>query len=170
MEASSERVITTMQRVHLLICWVVCVAIVAWSVLPGFARSGSSTPFVTIAAGTTSRIREPEQLAIRDQNAWQKLWRRHSGSAASPIVNFNTDMVIAMFAGELSEPATLAIMRIARESDRLVVLYRVGPTRPPLDGSGIPPVAPFHIVRVARSALPVTFIRIKVPPVLAPQP
>jgi hypothetical protein len=159
-----------MQKTRLRIYWVVCVGIVAWSVLPGVAQSSSSVPFATIAIGTTSRIRGPERLAIRNQAAWQRLWRRHSGLTAAPSVDFDTDMVIATFAGELSEPATLAIMRIVRESDRLVVLYRVGPTRPPLDGSGFPTVAPFHIVLVARSTLPVTFTQIKTPPVLAPPP
>ena len=49
-------------------------------------------------------------------------------------MDFARDIVIAVFAGEFTEPAMIAITRIIREPHRLIVLYSVSPTRPPLDG------------------------------------
>ena len=148
----------------------ICIGIVAGALLPVSARSGTDVPFVTIAAGTVSGIRHPDHVIIRDQPAWESLWRRHSGSMVAPPVDFSHNMAIAVFAGEFTEPAALTIVRIRREGNRLVVLYRSGPTRPALDGASTVPVTPFHIVRTARAMLTVTFSEINTPPVVVPPP
>jgi len=164
-----EGVTTAMTRgLHMRL--LVCIGIVVGAVLPVSAQSGTEVPFVTIAAGTVSGIRHPVHVIIRDQPAWESLWRRHSGLTVAPSVDFSHNMVIAVFAGEFTEPAALTIVRIVRERSQLVVLYRSGPTRPPLDGASIVPVTPFHIVRTARATLVVTFSQIKTPPVVVPPP
>lgn len=154
-----------MQRIALYVLLSVLLgAISSAGPQPALAQSGPSVSFVTIAQGKNSSIREPARFVIRDQAAWRSLWRRHSGTTAAPAVNFSRNMVIAVFAGEFAEPAAVAILRITREPNRLTVLYRAGPTRPLPDGYTV--VAPFHIVRVARSALPVRFLKIKTPPIV----
>lgn len=131
---------------------------------------GPTVPFTTVAMGNTSRIREPAHLVIRDRDAWLPTWRRHAGPALqAPPVDFSHDIVIAMFAGQSAAPRRMAITRIIREPARLVVWYVLADTRPLPDTEGVNPVAPFHIVRLARSPLPVRFFQAKTAPVL-PQP
>ena len=161
--------VTTAMTGALHIRLLVCIGIVVGVVLPVSAQS-TEVPFVTIAAGTVSGIRHPVHVIIRDQPAWQSLWRRHSGLPVAPSVDFSHNMVIAVFAGEFTEPAALTIVRIVRERTQLVVLYRSGATRPPLDGASTVPVTPFHIVGTARATLGVTFSQIKTPPVVVPPP
>lgn len=145
-------------------------------IAPGTAASqtpaGSPVPFVTIAAADISHMHEPGQLVIRDQAGWADLWRRVAGPGGPPPppVDFHRDMLIGVFAGQISEPATVAISRIMRTSDRLVIWYAVKHTRPPLDGGGTFSSAPFHIVRLARSPLPVEFFQVKTPQVLRSPP
>jgi hypothetical protein len=125
----------------------------------------SPMPTTTISAGAVSRIHTLTRVVVRDQAAWADLWRRHTGRAdAPPAVNFDRDMVAAVFAGDSPEPIAVGITRIARESNRVVVTYTLAATRPMGDARG-PVMAPFHIVRVARSPLPVTFVLLKRPQV-----
>ncbi len=132
------------------------------------APTGLPVPFATIAAGKFSRIPTPMTLVLRTQAEWADLWRRAAGpgGAVPPAVDFRREMVAAVFGGQVSEPAAMAITRIARTSDRLMIWYTLTFTRPPLDG-GVPVAfAPFHIVRLARSPLPVEFVQVEMPPVL----
>ncbi len=141
----------------------------AIGVLASTAVSAAETPtvaFVSVAAGERSAILSPQQIVVRDQEAWIALWRRHSGDASvtAPLIDFQTSMVLAVFAGRAPASTTVAIVRILSEPDRLVVQYRVGERRPITDAGQ--EVTPFHIVRVRRSALRVSFQRVKTIPVL----
>jgi hypothetical protein len=75
-------------------------------------------------------------------------------------------MVIAVFAGESPQSAALGIARITVVSDRLAVWYSFRETRPlpaaEVDGAS----APYHIVKLGRSSLPVSFFAITTPPVM----
>ncbi len=139
---------------------------------PAPVQDGPTVPFVTVAAGNSSGIHEPEQLVIRDQATWFTVWRRHIASRALPVpaVDFDRQMIIAMFAGQSRVPRSLTIRRIVQESDRLVVWYTLRDTRPLPDGEGLTPAAPFQIVRLARSRLPVRFSQVKTPQVYLPPP
>jgi len=125
-------------------------------------------PFVTIAAGTTSSIRTPGQFVVRTQADWLALWRRHGGPTGSaiPQVDFHRDMVVGVFAGEVRGQAAVAIVRISREPDRLVVWYSFRDTRPIPGAESSVPSAPFSIVRLLRSPLPVSFVQVKAPQVI----
>ena len=158
-----------MRRASAPALFLALLAISPCAAAPSSAQSTPSVPFATIAAGAESRVRQPGEFVIRSRAAWQSLWRRHSGTNSAPRVDFARDIVIAVFAGEFTEPAMIAITRIIREPHSLIVLYGVSPTRPPLDGPGMLLIAPFHIVRMVHSALPVVFFRVKTPPVLTPQ-
>lgn len=144
--------------------------LMAVAVTAGAAQAPTDlpVPFATIAAGKFSRIPTPMTLVLRTQAEWADLWRRAAGpeGAAPPEVDFRREMVAAVFGGQVSEPAAMAITRIARTSDRLMIWYTLTFIRPPLDG-GVPvSFAPFHIVRLARSPLPVEFVQVETPPVL----
>lgn len=130
--------------------------------------TGLPVPFATIAAGKFSRMHTPMTLVIRTQAEWADLWHRAAvpGGTAAPTIDFRRDMVAAVFGGQVSEPAAMAITRIARVSDRLMIWYTLTFTRPPFDGGTQVSFAPFHIVRLARSPLPVEFVQVEMPPVL----
>jgi hypothetical protein len=134
----------------------------------GQAPSGAPLPFITIAAGTTSGIRTPGRSVVRTEADWLALWRRHGGSAggAAPRVDFSRDMVIGVFAGEVRGQAAIGIARITREPDRLVVWYTYRDTRPIPTAESSVPSAPFSIIRLPRSSLPVSFVQVKTPLVL----
>lgn len=133
---------------------------------------GPSVPFRTVIYGTTSHITEPATAVVRDREAWIALWRRHTGSdrAAPPPVDFSRDMVVAVFGGTSTEVTAAGIARITREPAGLVVWYSVHATRPLPPGDLGTARAPFHIVRLAQSALPVAFSLLKTQPILRQQP
>ncbi len=141
------------------------------SVLPAPAgANGLDVPFVTVAAGRTSGIRQPLRAVIRDRDAWLALWRRHAGSTAvAPPVDFAREMVVAVFGGSGAGARSVTITRIARGPARLTVWYVTAERSPLPEEGGQSPAAPFHIVRLARSSLPVSFKPTKTFPVV-PQP
>lgn len=132
---------------------------------------GPSVPFKTVLAGTTSHITEPATVVVRDNAAWIALWHRHTGAnhGMPPAVDFAHDMVVAVFGGASTEPTAAGVARITREPKGLVVWYSVQATRPGPPESGTVR-SPFHIVRLARSALPVTFYFLKTPEILRQRP
>ncbi len=158
-----------MRKAALVFMVLVCAVLLASG---GSARSAPNAPavsFVTIASGRTSGILQPAQSVIRDRESWLALWRRHAGPAApAPAVDFSREMAIAIFAGASAAPRIVTIARIVREPERLTVWYVVR-ERPLTDTEGLKPTAAFHIVRLARSPLPVSFSAVKSFPVV-PQP
>ena len=133
--------------------------------------SGLLLPFVTVAGGKVSRVLVPERLVVRDDAAWLTLWRRHAGpdSGPPPPVNFDRDMVIALFAGKAPDSAVLAITQIVGSPDRLEVRYTLRETRPLPAAVTDSSAAPFQIVRLVRSSLPVSFVQLKTPQVFRVQ-
>ena len=131
---------------------------------------GPSVPFKTVVAGTTSHITEPATVVVRDKAAWSALWRRHIGAehGALPPVDFTHDMVVAVFGGTSTEATRAGIARITREPTGLVVWYSVQATRPgPGEGTAH---APYHIVKLSQSTLPVAFHFLKTQEILRQQP
>ncbi len=139
-----------------------------------FARglSDLTVPFVTLAKGKTSGVRVATEFVIRDRASWLALWRLHPalGPGSPPTVDFGREMVIAIFAGETPASVALAISRITREPQRLIVWYSLADRHPLPQAEDAVQITPFHIVRLARSELPVRFMRAKTPPVLRLSP
>lgn len=133
------------------------------------AQPSSDVEFTVLAAGTDSGIRTPTQVIIRDAAAWRALWIRHAGPAARPpSVDFGREMVVALFAGMQSMATRLAVSRIVREPDRLVVYYMLMEMRPLPQPEEMPAARPFVMVRLARSPLRVDVVRQRTPPVTRP--
>jgi hypothetical protein len=125
--------------------------------------SANVVSFKTVETGPTSGIREATWLAVRDAAAWTELWRRHVGTAArpAPAVDFEREMVIAVFAGESVWSNGLAIIRVVRDVDRLVVHYAMEDMKSLPISQAVVPAMPFHIVRIPRSTVPVWFSLMK---------
>ncbi len=120
-------------------------------------------PFTTVAAGTASGIRTLTLVVIRNPAEWTRVWHQHAEGArgkdaAEPTIDFTQQMVIAVFAGEVGLDTRVTIIKIVQDKQRLQVVYRIGAPQPgptPLDLSA---ATPFHIVRLARTPHPVTFV------------
>ena len=134
---------------------------------PGDTFSGPPVPFATVAQGTVSGVHAPIRMTIHDTKNWERLWNQLMAPGRRlPAVDFGRDMVIALSSGPRPEPATLTITRIMRLPGKLVVWYTVAQPRPLPEGGSARTSAPFHVVRLARSPLPVDFVFLKTPPIL----
>jgi len=134
------------------------------------APAGSATgadeqvaPFTTVAAGTASGIRSPSLVVIRNPTDWTRVWHKHAvglrgKEAAEPTIDFTQEMVIAVFAGEVGLDTRVAIITIAQNKERLRVVYRIANPQPGPTSLDLTAATPFHVVRLARSPYPVTFV------------
>jgi uncharacterized membrane protein len=112
--------------------------------------SGDEAPR-TLARGEDSRLVEARRFVIRDPQAFAAIWTAHAGSdAAVPRVDFDADMVVAVFAGERPTPGFgVTVTGSRREADALVIT--VTETTP--DGSGVVAqvlTSPYHVARLPR--------------------
>jgi len=134
----------------------------------GFAdpRTQAPTAFRTIAQGPQSGIRTASEFVIRSRSEWEALWRRHTAGTpqarATPRdVDFSREMVIAVFAGEVSVGSRFGIARITRRADQLLVVVHLR-GRPGPEPVDVEPATPFHIIRLPHLTLPVVFEKAKV--------
>lgn len=129
---------------------------------PAAPPPAPTVAYQTVDTGRISSIREPSELVIRDAAAWTALWQRHAGTARPvPAINFDKDMVIAVFAGESVWSNALVVLRIVREPDRLVVFYAMADMKPLPISQQVTSAMPFHIVRVPKSGMTVWFSLMK---------
>ncbi len=120
-------------------------------------------PFTTVAAGTASGIRTLTLVVIRNPTEWTRVWNKHTGDkkgkdAAEPTIDFTQQMVIAVFAGEVGLDTRVTIIKIVQDRQRLQVVYRIATPQPGPTPLGPTAATPFHIVRLARTPHPVTFV------------
>jgi hypothetical protein len=131
----------------------------AHSLVP-FAMVAQGTAFTTVAQGSMSNIEAPRQAIVRTAADWQVLWKQHDGAGAAPAVDFTQYPVAAVFLG--SRPTagfTVEITAAKTEGTRTVVEYLE--RQPPRDAFVAQVLtAPFHIVRIARTAGPIEFRRL----------
>jgi len=119
-----------------------------------------SPEFETIDKGTQSGYHKRGSLVIKDQAGWENVWNLHTSNLDQiphvPEVDFNTDMVIAIFRGEFpSSGFYTEITNIAESKDKLEVT--VTETND-LQGMLLDVMTyPYHIVKLRRSDLPVEF-------------
>lgn len=123
----------------------------------------TSVPFKTVAQGTASGIREPKFVVIRHEQEWKALWAAHTGPvtppAPLPAVDFATEMIVAVFAGERpSGGQGIVVETIEAEKRRgtLVVVYR---QTPPGAASSQALTQPFHMVKTETIEGAATFVR-----------
>jgi len=106
----------------------------------------------TIAKGIRSGIREPSQIAIRNQTEWQQLWREHSSAstapASLPTVDFDKELVAAVFLGEKPSGGYGVEISSAEVIDRALTVFvkETSPSPGAIVTQGFN--QPFHIVRI----------------------
>ncbi len=123
--------------------------------------SGNDVPFTTIDSGSNSGVNVRHLVAIKDQAEWMALWRRHASNLqpppTPPNVDFNSEMVVAVFSGERKSGGYgIQVDSIKLAGNKLVVI--VSETSPgPGDITMMMITQPYHIVRLGKSTLPVVF-------------
>ena len=121
---------------------------------------GADIAVVTVARGPLSAIEETREVVVRDRAAWEQLWKSHAAAAAVPPVDFERDMVAAVFLGMKNTGGfSVEILRGRREGATLIVEY--AERSPGADAVVIQMLtSPFHIVRMAKHTGPVQFRRV----------
>lgn len=121
-------------------------------------------PFTAIDAGTSSGIATRDKFVIKDADQWLELWQRHTAHRISvappPTVDFTSEMVLAVFAGEHhSQGSSIQIDSIKKADNRVIVL--VSETNPGGGAGRVPnplgETRPYFIARTAQSSVPVVF-------------
>ena len=105
----------------------------------------------TVARGDGSRIVEPRRVVVRTADEWRALWAAHVGPGGeAPAIDFASEMVAAVFAGERPTPGyAVEITGVMEERDGLRIFCRE--TRPPAGLLAAQILtSPFHIVRLPR--------------------
>jgi len=120
--------------------------------LEPFNKSTNLVPLKTIAKGFRSGIREPSQIAVRSQSEWQKLWRQHTSTstvpAPLPVVDFDKEIVAAVFLGEKPTGGYGVEISSAEVADRALTVF-VRETSPKPGAMVTQAInQPFHIVRI----------------------
>ncbi|PIQ26932.1 hypothetical protein COW36_17015 [bacterium (Candidatus Blackallbacteria) CG17_big_fil_post_rev_8_21_14_2_50_48_46] len=116
--------------------------------------TGSSALTLETLSTRSSRILSSENLAVSDEASWQELWLRHYGSNSDrPMVNFETETVLAVFAGQKRTGGySIRITQVAIKGSELVVSYQeTAPSSSNLVSQSLS--SPAHLVKVRSSKL-----------------
>ncbi|PCI37843.1 MAG: hypothetical protein COB53_05625 [Elusimicrobia bacterium] len=92
---------------------------------------------------------------LTDPKDFADLWDRLGRTEAMPSVDFEKEMVIAVFAQRSDSRRHIEIVSVAKQGGRIVIRYRVTPVA---NRKG--PSAPYHVVTVERSAYPFSFVQV----------
>ena len=109
--------------------------------------------FQTVLRGYQSGVREPLETVARNQINWETLWRKHVAKEANPptppLVDFNKEIVVAVFLGERPTGGhDIEITKVEQTDGKLVVSV-VERKPPPGSLTTQAFTQPFHIIKVA---------------------
>ena len=110
--------------------------------------------------GNNAKQEKPQRLVIKDQKAWEKTWALMKGNImpkqAAPKIDFNKNMVIAVFMGrKMSGGYSIKVAKID-DKDKLIVTVKE--SSPPKGGmTTMALTSPYHVVVIAKSAKEVEF-------------
>jgi hypothetical protein len=129
---------------------------------PSAANDTPSTPvqMQTLNSDMMSGVDRAEQAVARNDREWQALWQRHAPGRTAPAVDFNRNMVLAVFLG--SRPSAgyqVQITGVRREGTALIVQWNEG--RPGRDQvASAVMTSPAHIIAVPRHEGEVRFEKV----------
>ena len=119
---------------------------------------------VTLGKGSQSGVRERKFVVIKSESDWKALWNSHASVSVPPkerlLVDFQTEMIVAVFSGEKSTGGySIQISRIQEDSTKHALEVIVHESKPPPGAMVIQALTqPYHIVKLTRIDLPVTFV------------
>ncbi len=124
---------------------------------------GQTVSFTTIDQGTQSGVRQRKSLVIKSAEEWESLLQTHRmphGSAASGApIDFNREMVVAVFMGEKpSGGYGIAITRIEADYENQQLHITVRERNPPPNTLSTQALTqPYHIIKLAKIDVPIVF-------------
>jgi len=121
-------------------------------------------PMVTIQKGNFSGIHQPLQVTVSDEKEWEALWKKHTSIQSPPpplpAVDFSTEMVVGLFAGDKTTGGyDVEISKVELKDLDLLIFYVE--KNPAPGGMAIQAVTqPFHIVKVPKHDGPIIFMNL----------
>ncbi|MDO8231927.1 MAG: protease complex subunit PrcB family protein [bacterium] len=119
----------------------------------GSASAAVAVPFERIANGVRSTVKERVNYAISSSGQMAELWTLLDKSGVPPAIDFNRQMVIAVFAGE--KPAVgygISVSKVTDADQRLVTVTLQNPEGTCTSKSSN--TAPYEIIVVPIAPLP----------------
>ena len=110
----------------------------------------ASVPMRSLDKGISSQIDVARQAAVRSDAEWNMLWSQHASDRTRPAVDFNREMVLAVFVGTRPTAGfSVEIVGAREESGALVVSYRESrPTAGIVTAQVL--TSPYHLVAVPK--------------------
>lgn len=149
-------------RKMLLVGWLVLIAVIIGSFI--FLSNGGSfpnnsaaviVPFTRIVQGDHSTVATRVNYLITSTDEFDRLWKMVDASGTPPVVDFKTNVVMAVFAGEQPTTGyTIEISNIEDSIERTVSLTIAKPGTNCIEGQVI--TAPYEIVIVPTTSLSLT--------------
>jgi hypothetical protein len=145
----------------LSVAWLFFAAIGACSIAADVPPKHS---FVSVAKGPRSGVRERKLAVVKSETEWADLWNLHAALATPrkepPAVNFQSEMIVAVFAGEKRTGGyAIEITRVEQDPTKNLVEVFVRETKPPPGAITTQALTqPFHIVKLNKTELPVNFV------------
>lgn|SRR5689334_14172219 len=106
----------------------------------------------TIDKGQNSQIDTARQVSAHTADEWTKLWMQHAGARPRPSVDFNNEVIAAVFLG--SRPTAgygVEIVRARQAGVAMLVSYKE--TRPAPDSVAAQVLtSPYHIVAIPKGS------------------
>ncbi|MPY90966.1 MAG: VWA domain-containing protein [Luteitalea sp.] len=119
--------------------------------------SSDAVAFASFAFGPLSNRSEAEQVVIRSQAEWARLWQSLPTEKAMPEVDFEQEMLVAVFLGRRSTGGySVRVESVRREGEGIVVVYKeVAPAPGAVRTQQL--TTPFVVARVVKTDGPVQF-------------
>ena len=142
------------------VCCVVILTLLLETVSAAEASDGySPISFVSIGQGSASGIVDPREIVIQSEQEWWDLWKHHAPSGSPPPVDFATELVVGIFAGQRPTSGyQVQVVTVERVGAETSVIYQI--KSPPKDALVAQVLTqPFHLIRLPRLGLPIRFKR-----------
>lgn len=120
-------------------------------------------PFVTVDKGYMSGTVERQFVVVKNEEEWGNLWARHKSKVfpapQPPVVDFQREMIIAVFSGEKRTGGYgIEIRKIEEDREKRQLIVSFLEIQPPPRSAVIQVFTqPYHLVRLQKLDLPVKF-------------
>ena len=139
------------------LCLAILVVVVGVSIL-GSNKGGPAAvlvPFTTIAEGPHSKVTSRVNYLIDTQEELTELWEFLKEPPPVPMVDFNTKVVAAVFAGETSTAGYgIAVSEVEDVDKRVVKIELTKPDEGCVLAQSV--TAPYQVIELPKTSLPFT--------------
>ncbi len=127
---------------------------------PSTSAAPAAPQMVPVAHGPLSNRATPEELVVRDEDAWQRVWRSLPTRQDAPSVAFGDTMMVGVFVGNRpSAGYRVEVAGVRYEGEELVVSWReVAPQAGAVVNQTV--TTPFALAAVTRHDGPVRFEKV----------